>query len=283
MTRPLARRPSALLTVLGSATLVTAILVGSAIWPDASASAATAVAMVTHPGDDWAGSQIAKYEGDGSDPPLGPADASNGGLPGLDVSRYQSNVNWPAVGRAGAAFVYVKATESTNYTSPSFGQQYAGAAAAGLIHGAYHFAIPNASNGIVQADYFLAHGGRPSGMTLPPAVDLEYNPYGDVCYSMPPAALVAWVHDFSNEIRRRIGTFPTIYTSTSWWNRCTANNGGFGATNPLWVPRYGKSIGALPAGWGYQTFWQFADTGVFPGDQDYFNGTLAQLRAISGR
>jgi GH25 family lysozyme M1 (1,4-beta-N-acetylmuramidase) len=267
--------------MFGGAVLAVAILLGSALWPDAGASAATLAAMVTHPQDDWAGSEILRYEGDSL--PLGPAAISGVQLPGLDVSRYQTNVNWPAVGKAGAAFVYVKATESTNYTNPSFGQQYRGAAAAGLIHGAYHFAIPNASNGIAQADYFLAHGGRPSGATLPPAVDLEYNPYGDVCYGMPPAALVAWVHDFSNEMRRRMGSFPAIYTSTSWWNRCTANNGEFGRTNPLWVPRYGKSIGALPAGWGYETFWQFADSGVFPGDQDYFNGTLAQLRALCGR
>lgn len=280
MTRSRRRWRAAALATFGSITLVGAILGGTAIWPTATAWAAP---MVTHPQDDWAGSQILKYEGDIPALPWALATGANQQLPGLDVSGYQSNVNWSTVANGGAAFVYVKATESTTYTNPAFTAQYNGSAAAGLIHGAYHFAIPNASSGAAQADYFLAHGGQPRGMALPPAVDLEYNPYGDVCYGMPAPALVAWVHDFSTELHRRTGGYPTIYTSTSWWNRCTANNPDFGATSPLWIPRYGKSIGTLPAGWGYQTFWQFADSGPFPGDQDYFNGSMAQLRALTGR
>src|SRR3954453_20324548 len=58
-------------------------------------------------------------------------------LPGLDVSGYQGNVDWPSVAAAGATFAYVKATESTDYVNGYFAQQYNGAAWAGLIRGAY--------------------------------------------------------------------------------------------------------------------------------------------------
>ena len=71
-----------------------------------------------------------------------------------------------------------------------------------------------------------------------------------------------------------------IYTSTNWWSRCAGNDGGFGA-DPLWIARYSTSIGALPAGWGAQAIWQFADAGPFPGDQDAFNGDGNQLRALA--
>ena len=103
--------------------------------------------------------------------------------------------------------------------------------------------------------------------------------------------MVSWIRDFVNTYRARTGRPPIIYTTTSWWVTCTGNNSGFGAS-PLWIARYGVSApGTLPAGWselslfslfceewlervkglmmglGYYTFWQFADSGVFPGDQ----------------
>jgi len=60
------------------------------------------------------------------------------------------------------------------------------------------------------------------------------------------------------------------------------NNGGFGGTNPLWIARYNTTPGTLPNGWSYQTFWQNADSGTFPGDQDLFNGALDRLQALAG-
>jgi hypothetical protein len=49
----------------------------------------------------------------------------------------------------------------------------------------------------------------------------------------------------------------------------------------LFVARYSSSPGTLPGGWGFWTFWQFADSGRFPGDQDYFNGSPARLLALA--
>jgi len=79
---------------------------------------------------------------------------------GVDVSSYQGNVDWPAAHGRGARFAYVKATESTGYTNPRFRQQYDGSRRAGLVRGAYHFALPDRSGGATQAAYFVAHGGN---------------------------------------------------------------------------------------------------------------------------
>lgn len=46
---------------------------------------------------------------------------------GHDVSSHQKNVDWSGAKARGARFVYVKATESTNYRNPYFSQQYNGA------------------------------------------------------------------------------------------------------------------------------------------------------------
>ncbi|WP_435644524.1 GH25 family lysozyme [Streptomyces sp. H49] len=236
---------------------------------------------MTHPDQDHAGSGLRHL---GAAAPATTAAAAVGtGPAGLDVSHYQNNVDWTSVKNNGAAFAYVKATEGTDYTDPSFSQQYNGAYDAGLIRGAYHFALPGNSSGTVQADWFVSHGGgwTADGRTLPPALDIEYNPYGATCYGLSQSAMVSWIRDFSNEVRAKVGRYPAIYTTTDWWTTCTGDNSGFGSTNPLWIARYSSSPGSLPAGWSTQTIWQYADSGTFPGDQDTFNGTLTDLQAFA--
>jgi GH25 family lysozyme M1 (1,4-beta-N-acetylmuramidase) len=203
--------------------------------------------------------------------------------PGLDVSGYQGNVDWNSVAANGAKFAYIKATEGTDYTNPYFAQQYNGSYGVGIIRGSYHFAHPDQSSGATQADYFIAHGGGWSGdgKTLPGALDIEWNPSGNACYDLSPSAMVSWVLSFSNEYHAKEGVWPVIYTATSWWSECTGNQGDFSSTNPLWLADYGSNPGTMPYAWGFQTFWQFADSGTFPGDQDYFNGPVSGLQAIA--
>ncbi|GAA0671145.1 hypothetical protein GCM10010193_24190 [Kitasatospora atroaurantiaca] len=79
----------------------------------------------------------------------------------------------------------------------------------------------------------------------------------------------------------RTGRYLAICTTTNWWTTCTGNNSSFGGTNPLWSARYASSVGTLPAGWAYQTIWQFADSGTLPGDQNCFNGAYDRLQALA--
>ena len=203
---------------------------------------------------------------------------------GMDVSAFQGNVDWSAAARTGGQFVYIKASESTGYLNPYFAQQYNGSEAAGLIRGAYHFALPDRSSGATQANYFVDNGGgwSPDGYTLPPMLDIEYNPYGSSCYNLSAAALSSWIAEFSTTVHTRTGQFPTIYTTRDWWDTCTGSNPGFATTNALFIANYSTSPGLMAAGWGSQSIWQYSDQGVFPGDQDVFNGTAAQLRAFAG-
>jgi len=205
------------------------------------------------------------------------------GIPGLDVSSYQGSVNWATVAADGAKFAFVKATEATDYTNPDFSQQYEGSYNAGLIRGAYHFAHPDESSGATQANYFLAHGGGWSadGKTLPGMLDIEYNPSGAECYGLSTASMTSWISSFSNTYHASTGRYPIIYTTTDWWNTCTGGSAAFGSTNPLFVASYSSSVGSLPPGWAYYSFWQWADSGTFPGDQDVWNGSQAGLVAMA--
>ncbi|WP_327673752.1 lysozyme [Kitasatospora sp. NBC_00458] len=250
--------------------------------PDGSAGAERQGGLPPiHPERDFAGSTVAAHEGRADTPALASLTATQ--TPGLDVASYQGNVDWASVAGNGARFAYVKATEGTTYRNPYFAQQYNGSYNAGLIRGAYHFALPDRSSGTAQANWFVDHGGGWSrdGRTLPPALDIEYNPYGATCFGLSQSAMVSWIRAFSNTVRSRTGRYPTIYTTTGWWATCTGNNSSFGATNPLWIARYASAVGTLPNGWTYQTFWQYADSGTFPGDQNLFNGAYDRLKALA--
>ena len=241
-------------------------------------ASATALGAGDRPGRDFAGSGLARQQA-----PAVRA-ARPAGLPGLDVSSWQGNVDWAAVAANGGRFAYVKATESTTYVNPYFTQQYVGAYQVGLVRGAYHFALPDRSTGAAQADFFAAHGGAWSAddQTLPGALDIEYNPYGPTCYGLTQSAMAAWVQSFAIEYHALTGRWPVIYTTTNWWQQCTGNYPGLGATSPLWIACWCQTAGQLPAGWTTYTFWQWTNQPIdFPGDQDVFNGSDAQLVALA--
>ncbi len=231
--------------------------------------------------DHYAGSQIADHEGWGRIAQSRPARQES--VPGMDVSSHQGDVDWAKAWADGARFAYVKATEGTGYRNPKFAQQYNGSYHIGMIRGAYHFALPDRSDGATQADFFAFNGGGWSGdgVTLPGAVDMEYNPYGDTCYGLDQAEMGAWVRAFSDRLVARTGRYPVIYTSTSWWNRCVGDADRFGATSPLWVAHYADVLGPLPHGWDYHSIWQWQAAGLFPGDQNLFNGSYDRLRALA--
>jgi GH25 family lysozyme M1 (1,4-beta-N-acetylmuramidase) len=239
--------------------------------------AVAASSPVTHPEQDYAGSELAKRH-------FGPFQMLRPpGLPGHDVSSWQGNVDWATVAARGARFVYVKATESTTYRNPYFTQQYVGSYQVGLVRGAYHFALPDRTSGAAQAAFFATNGGAWSAdnQTLPGALDIEYNPYGPTCYGLSQSAMVSWIADFLNEYRARTGRWATIYTTTNWWQQCTGNYSGFGAS-PLWIARWSDNVGPLPAGWSTYTFWQWTNQPVeFPGDQNVFNGSQEALVALA--
>ncbi|WP_225846693.1 GH25 family lysozyme [Streptomyces sp. HPF1205] len=270
---------------LAAAAVGLAVLTGLTAVPHAVASAAPAPSRPWHEDADHMGSGAAARSRAGAVPDPGPAAVpdSSGTLKGLDVSAYQANINWASVASQGASFAYAKATEGVDYTSSQFSQQYNGSAAAGLIRGAYHFALPDVSSGSVQADYFVAHGGGWSddGKTLPGALDIEYNPYGSTCYGLGPSAMVSWITAFSTEYHSRTGRYPIVYSTRDWWSTCTGNSAAPGQHDPLWIANYGGSATPLPAGWTTWTIWQNASSGTFPGDQDLFNGGLADLRTFA--
>lgn len=78
---------------------------------------------------------------------------------GVDVSGWQhpdgAKIDWAAVAKAGKRFAVVKATQGTTGLNAYLHEDAAGAKAAGLLVGAYHYATPNEGDGALQATWFL--------------------------------------------------------------------------------------------------------------------------------
>jgi GH25 family lysozyme M1 (1,4-beta-N-acetylmuramidase) len=248
----------------------------------ASASAAmakTQQAAVTQATEPWVAEQPLDTRGQ----PLG-----------LDVSSWQGSVNWSSVKANGARFAYVKATEGTSYVNSQFGPQYTGASSVGLLRGAYHFGRPDVSGGAAQAQFFVNNGGGWSadGITMPPVLDIEDNPYAGLnrCYGATPGQLATWVRDFTQTVYRMTNKQAMIYTSYYFWRDCLGNTSEFSQTNPLWLASYYTNAPAVPGGWPTYTVWQYANAyadasqtvkATFPGDQNVFNGSMDQLRKLA--
>jgi lysozyme len=91
---------------------------------------------------------------------------------GIDVSHHQGAIDWEAVAEDGIDFAYLKATEGGDWVDSRYAENEAGASAAGLDVGAYHF-FTNCRTGAEQAANFLATADV-AALDLPPALDLEF-------------------------------------------------------------------------------------------------------------
>jgi lysozyme len=190
---------------------------------------------------------------------------------GIDVSKDQGAVAWPSVVAAGYAFTFIKATDGQDYVDPMFAQNWAGAEAAGLLRGAYHFFRAEDDPGI-QAEWFWKTVGGTS--ELPLVVDVEQT------MGQPASVVISNLTSFLDSLQQWTGRQPMIYTAPGFWSGLgTSGFGGY----PLWVAEYGVPEPTLPSGWTFWDFWQHSESGQVPGiqgdvDLNVFSGALSALQ-----
>jgi lysozyme len=178
--------------------------------------------------------------------------------------------------------VIQKATQGVGYVDPTWTKHRAGALAAGLLFGSYHFLTGSAS-GADQAAFFLRTVGPHPGELL--ALDFEFNPEG-------PSATLTHAADFVDSVRATVpGVWPVFYSGGYLKDLLRGVAAPASLTGcPLWLAQY-SSVAVLPAGWARWALWQYADGHVVsappvPGiglcDRDRFNGTVEELGAFWG-
>ena len=204
-------------------------------------------------------------------PALAAAVMRPGGDPerGIDISAYQNAngpIDWRELAGHGIKFVAIKASEGTYYANPYYLPDARAASRAGLAVLAYAFANPGRAGGAATAGFAVrtAHYRRGRG-ALPLVVDLENDPYSTSdCYWLGRARMTAWIAGFANRARALTGSWPVIYTTVSWWRRCTGSTGRF-RRDPLWLADYDGGRPAAPSAWTRWSFWQYSEEGYLPG------------------
>ncbi|OJJ04893.1 hypothetical protein ASPVEDRAFT_137695 [Aspergillus versicolor CBS 583.65] len=200
------------------------------------------------------------------------------GTRGIDLFEIHLPVNWKNAVADGVEFVFVKATEGTNYKNLRYPSQTENAAP-GVFHGAIHFASAASSSGADQAKFFLNNGGNwtADGETLPGVLEMEGNIAGKLCHGMEADEITDWMADFSNTYKQATGRPPLLFLSAKWWGQCAGNDTSFAAEHPLWLANWADEMGALPVGWKEATFWQYAAMSGNGGEGDVFLGSRDEL------
>ncbi|WP_284163486.1 GH25 family lysozyme [Frigidibacter sp. SD6-1] len=197
---------------------------------------------------------------------------------GVDVSRYQGDVDWFRAAGAGVRFAFIKATEGGDLADPQFQAHWYGAAQAGIPRGAYHFYY-FCRTGAEQAAWFIQHAPREAG-TLPPVLDIEWTRSYN-CPQRPDAEAVrAEAAAFLAIVHAYYGRTPIIYTTVDFWEE-----------NEMWRLQgyefWLRSVAGHPShvyDGHHWSFWQYTGTGLAPGfrgevDLNAFAGTEADWQA----
>lgn len=192
---------------------------------------------------------------------------------GIDVSHYQSRINWAELDSLTVHFAFIKATEGISYADSLFERNWEALGATDIRRGAYHFFRPEAPPG-EQARHFVRTVTLKTG-DLPPVLDIE------LIGSLPKYELVRRLRVWLDIVENNMGVKPIIYTNLYFYNRHLA---GHFTGYPLWIARYHDREPILADGNDW-AFWQYGKQGRLPGirghvDFNVFNGTLEQLDSL---
>ena len=200
---------------------------------------------------------------------------------GIDISRWQGQIDWQRVRRSGVSFAFLKATEGGDHSDPEFPTYWRQAGAAGLPRGAYHYYY-FCRSGAEQAAWFIRNVPRERN-SLPPVLDIEWT-HSRTCPGRPgPEEIRREAMAFMSVLQQHYGQRPIIYTTVDFYrdNNLSSWNEEFWLRSVAGHPRIvypGKR-------W---TFWQYTGTGTVPGiggnvDLNTFAGNVPQWRAWLAR
>ena len=204
---------------------------------------------------------------------------------GIDISRYQSYIEWDKIkvlsdaqGRTtnsvnlakdirNVSYVFIKATEGNSFKDKHFKKHWKNAGKSGIRRGAYHF-FRSSKDAENQARHFIRTVGELSADDLPPVLDIETIHKGCSYKTLNDKALT-WLKTVENHYGRK----PIVYSSASFINDILCKE--IKENYPIWVAHYGASAPRC-ARWH---IWQFADDAVVYGIEGYvdLNVTTEQI------
>ena len=202
---------------------------------------------------------------------------------GIDVSKYQGDINWPMVRAGGTRFAWIKATEGADHVDSKFQQNWEGARAAGVARGADHFVFWCRTPAQEMANF--KHIVPVEADALPPVLDVEATPTSQTCKRrLERGVALREMRDMLREMERHYGKKPVIYTTVDFYEAVLSGNEL--SEYPIWV-RSTKHSPSVRYGDRKWHFWQYQSDGRVPGiagnvDRNAFHGTPQQWSAFTG-
>lgn len=193
---------------------------------------------------------------------------------GIDVSRYQGEINWNKLQQQNVSFAFIKATEGSGHIDEYAAQNLKNVVETDISFSAYHF-FSFDSPGETQAENFISVVGA-DDISLPPVVDVEY--YGDKHSNKPGCDEVCEIlSPLLAELEEYYGTKPIIYTTLPVYNKYIREEF---SDYPLWI----RNVYCEPDFIDWK-FWQYSDKGElygFNGEEKYidlnvYNGTKEEF------
>ncbi len=187
-------------------------------------------------------------------PPAPPALAP--GEKGIDVSHWNTVMDWGRVRLAGYRFAYIKRSQGLTGVDVKGTTHWADAHQAGLLIGAYHYFEWDQDGG-QQAMHFLAVLGEVPGR-LTPAIDVE--PDGQPNQNIDQQVSTDNLRKLLAVMEEQGLRPPVIYTSKNAWARMTTEPPDL-IVYPLWVADYSAPLD-LPTGFPWARFQQIGQGAV---------------------
>lgn len=198
-------------------------------------------------------------------------------LHGVDVSKHQGKIYWPAVKKMSVAdirigFAFIKATEGLGNVDRQFRRNWARARENGVTRGAYHFFLPTKS-GKAQAENFI-HTVQLEPGDLPPVLDIEQ------LYGVKPDVMRKEVLAWLQQVEQAYHVKPILYSYVDFYEQYLGKDFD---DYPLWIAHYvQEEKPRIKRDW---IFWQHNEEGNVDGivtkvDFNVFNGDSTAFREL---
>lgn len=176
---------------------------------------------------------------------------------GLDMSKHQGQIDWNLLNNHhhNVGYVYLKATEGSNYVDPLYRQNLLNARKNGIRVGSYHF-MTDRSPVTTQFQNFVKNV-QIDEQDLIPVIDCER------LGNWTPEQLRDSLKLFANLIEKHYGKKPIIYTGESFFRR---NLGPDFYNYSIWIAKYSPTPPYTPPEIGCEwTIWQYSESGLVSG------------------
>ena len=169
---------------------------------------------------------------------------------GIDISKHQGSINWEELKKnQKIKFIYIKATEGSDFVDPSYRENIRNARKHGFKVGSYHF-LSTRSAATTQFYNFIRTAKREE-QDLLPIIDVEkISPWN-------AQQLRDSVKVFADLIEDYYGCKPLIYTSEKFFS---SHLGRAFSDYPLFIAKYSDNQPNIGYKW---ILWQFTDRGLF--------------------